>query len=99
VSPAGRPNHKLATTRAPGQRLNEDLLSSATLAARFRTVVRSCVSAKYGPPRGLYLILVNFPISVAVPKEFCAAARLNASKLAPGCRPSLSVLRAYSVNS
>ena len=47
----------------------------------------------------LYLILLNFPISVAAAKELCSAARLNASRVAPGCRPRLSVLRAYSVNS
>jgi hypothetical protein len=57
------------------------------------------MSRPYGPSRRLYLILVNFPISVAVAKEFCSAARRKASKVAPGCRPSASVLRAYSVNS
>jgi hypothetical protein len=46
-----------------------------------------------------YLIFVNFPISVAVPNELASAARLNASRVAPGCKPRLSVLRAYSVNS
>jgi hypothetical protein len=58
-----------------------------------------CVPARNGRLCLLYLILLNFPISVAVAKELCSAARLNASRVAPGCMPRLSVLRAYSVNS
>jgi hypothetical protein len=55
-------------------------------------------SARNGPSL-LYLIFVNFPISVAVAREFCSAARLNACRVARGGRPRLSVPSAYSVNS
>jgi hypothetical protein len=47
----------------------------------------------------LYLILVNFPISEAVAREFWLAACRNSCNVAPGRTPSVSVRKAYSVNS
>jgi hypothetical protein len=67
-----------------------------------RLVPGLCRDLCLGPERTfclLYLILLNFPTSVAAAKELSSAARLNASRVAPGCRPRLSVDRAYSVNS